>query len=179
MRTSRWTPASAESRPKANSPDTGDGRALQPGFVARLVIDHLALEASALDPAEIHAQEHLGPVLRFGAPGARVNRDDGVLAIVFAAEHLLDFAAFDETGELVDALRQLRSDIFALTGPIDEHAEVVCFGSERGDQLDFFLDAAAPLEGLLRLDLVVPEIGRGCAGFYLGKLVARACALQR
>ena len=178
MRTSRCTPASAESSPNANSPDTVDRRALQPGFVARLVVDHLALEAAALDPAQVHAQQHLGPVLRLGAACARMNRDDGVLAIVLAAEHLLDLAAFDEAGELLDARRQLRSDIFALAGPVDEHAEVVCFGSERGDQLDFFLDAPAALKDLLRLDLVVPEIGRRCAGFYLGELVARACGFK-
>jgi hypothetical protein len=107
-----------------------------------------------------------------------MNRDDGVFAIVFATKHLLDFAAFDEIGELLDALRELRTDIFALTRPIDEHAEVVCFGFECRDQLDFFLDAAAALEDFLRLDLVVPEIGRRCAGLYLGKLVARTCGFK-
>jgi hypothetical protein len=89
-----------------------------------------------------------------------MNRDDGVLAIVLATKHLLDFTALDEIRELLDALRELRANIFALTCPIDEHAEVLCFSSERRDQLDFFLNAAAALEDFLRLDLVVPEIGR-------------------
>ena len=69
-------------------------------------------------------------------------------------------------------------DVFALACPVDEHAEIVCFGSERRDQLDFFLDAATALEGFLRLDLVVPEIGRRCASLYLGKLVARTCGFK-
>jgi hypothetical protein len=107
-----------------------------------------------------------------------MNRDDGVFPIMLATKHLLDFAALDEIRELLDALRKLRTDIFALTCPIDKHAEVVCFGSERRDQLDFFLDAAAALEDFLRLDLVVPEIGRRCAGLYLGKLVTRPCGFK-
>jgi hypothetical protein len=49
---------------------------------------------------------------------------------------------------------------------------------ERRDQLNFLLDAAAALESLLRLDLVVPEIGRGGACFYFRELVTRACGLK-
>ena len=66
-----------------------------PGLVARLAVEHLALEAAALRPAQVHAQQHLGPVLRLGAAGARMDRDDGVLAIVLAAEHLLGLAGVD------------------------------------------------------------------------------------
>ena len=70
-------------------------RALEPRFFAGLVVDDLALEAAALGPAHVHAQQHLGPVLRLGAAGAGMDGDDGVLAIVLAAEHLLHFAGLD------------------------------------------------------------------------------------
>ena len=53
-------------------------RALDAGLVAGLVVDDLALEAAALAPAQVHAQQHLRPVLRLGAAGAGVDRDDGV-----------------------------------------------------------------------------------------------------
>ena len=86
---------------------------------------------------------------------------------MLAAEHLLDFATFNKVGELLDALGKLRSDIFALPGPVDEDAEIVGFSGERRDELDFFLDAAAALKGFLRFDLVAPEIRGGCARFYL------------
>ena len=156
----------------------GDRRALEPGLVAGLVVDDLALEPAPLDPAQVHAQQHLGPVLRLGAAGAGMNRDDGVPAIVLAAEHLLDLAALDKAGELLDAVGELRDDVFPLARPVDEHAQVVRLGRERGDQLDFFLDTPAALEDLLRLDLVAPEIGRRGARFYLGELVSRACGLK-
>ena len=90
-----------------------------------------------------------------------------VLAIVLAAEHLLDLAAFDQSGKLLDRRRQLRADVFPLARPVDEHAKIVRLGFESRDQLDLFLDPAAALKDFLRLDLVAPEIGRGGAGFYL------------
>jgi hypothetical protein len=97
---------------------------------------------------------------------------------VLTAEHLLDLAAFDETCQLLDARRQLRRDILSLVCPIHEHAKIVCFGRESRDQFDFFLDSTAALKGFLRLDLVAPEIGRGCAGFYFCELVSRASGLK-
>jgi hypothetical protein len=107
-----------------------------------------------------------------------MNRDDGVLAVVLAAEHLLDFAAFDEAREFVDTRRQLGADVLALFGPVEKHAQVVRIPLERGNQLDFFLDTAAALKNFLRLDLVVPEVGRGGAGFYLCELVLWAGGLK-
>ncbi len=111
----------------------GDGErgALEPGLVARLIVDHLALEAAALRPAQVHAQQHLGPVLRLGAAGARMNRDDGVLAIVLAAEHLLDLAGLHFLVERVERLRELGVDRLARLGPFDEHGEVVALLLER------------------------------------------------
>jgi hypothetical protein len=107
-----------------------------------------------------------------------MNRDDGVPAIVLAAEHLLDFAALDQAGELLDPRRQLARHILTLAGPVDEHTQVVRFRLERGNQLDFFLDTAAALQGFLRLDLVVPEVRRGRASLYLRELVAGACGFK-
>jgi len=97
---------------------------------------------------------------------------------VLAAEHLLDLAAFDQAGELLDARRQLAGDVFSLACPVEEHAEIVRLGLERRDELDFFFDAAAALQDFLRLDLVVPETGRGRAGFYLCELVTRASGFK-
>jgi hypothetical protein len=97
---------------------------------------------------------------------------------VLAAEHLLDFAAIDQRGKAVDAGRQLIADVLSLRGPVDEHAKVVRRRLQRRNQLDLLFDAPAPLEDLLGLDLVVPEIRLGCAGFYLCELVCGACGFK-
>ena len=89
-------------------------RALDAGFFARLIVEELALEAAALRPLQVHAEQHLGPVLRLGAAGAGMDRDDGVGAIVFAAEHLLDLGRFDLHCERVErALREVGGNVLA------------------------------------------------------------------
>ena len=101
MRTRRCTPASAFSVAVGVRPFDGDRRALDAGALARLLLDQLGLEAAPLAPAQVHAQQHLGPVLRLGAAGAGVDRDDGVAGVVLAAEQLLQL-------ERVHALRRPR-----------------------------------------------------------------------
>ena len=54
------------------------------GFFAGGGIENRGAETFLFRPAQIHAQEHFGPVLRFGAAGAGFDGDDGVEAIVFA-----------------------------------------------------------------------------------------------
>src|ERR1041384_6551404 len=52
--------------------------ALQSRFLAWLILEHFGLEAALFGPLEIHAEQHLGPVLRFGATRARMNRADAL-----------------------------------------------------------------------------------------------------
>ena len=58
-------------------------------------VEHLGAEAAALGPAQVHAQQHLRPVLRLGAAGARVDGEDGVAVVVLAAEHQLELELVD------------------------------------------------------------------------------------
>ncbi len=54
-------------------------------------VEHRHLEALALRPADVHPQQHLGPVLRFGAAGAGMDGQHGVAAVVGALQHRLQF----------------------------------------------------------------------------------------
>src|SRR5215213_2624738 len=65
--------------------------ALQSRFLSRLIFEHFSFEAALLGPLEIHAQQHLGPVLRLGAARARMNRANRVAAIVVAGEQHFRF----------------------------------------------------------------------------------------
>jgi hypothetical protein len=126
------------------------------------MVDDFAPEPAPLDPPQVHAHEHLGPVLRLRSAGAGMNCDNGIRAVMVTAEHLLNLAAVDEARELVDPLRHVGQDVFTLACPIDEDRQVVGFGFQGIDELDFLLDAAAALENLLSFGLVAPEIrGRG------------------
>ena len=100
-------------------------RALDPGFFARLVVEHLSLEAAALGPFQVHPQQHVGPVLRLGTAGTGMDRDDGTGAIVLAAEHLLDLCRFGFGLERVERLEEIRADVLALPRPFEQDAKVV------------------------------------------------------
>ncbi len=154
-------------------------RALQARFVARLVVDHLALEPAALGPAQVHAQQHLGPVLRLGAAGARMNRDDRVLAIVLAAEHLLDLAGLHFLGRARRAPARTRRRPPRPPRPTRRarRDRRCCFFSD-SDEIAVLLQPAAALQDLLGFGLVFPEIGRGGARFEAGQFFVRACGFK-
>ena len=131
-----------------------------PGLVAGLRLEQFALEAAALGPAQVHAQDHLGPVLRLGAARARVHGDDRVLGVVLAAEHLLDLAGLDFDLQLVEPAHEVAADVLAGVEPLAQDDQVVGALAQRLQQRDVFVEAPAPLQHLLRRGLVVPEVGR-------------------
>jgi hypothetical protein len=61
-------------------------RGLEPGLLPGARLDEVGFQAALLCPAEIHPKQDLGPVLRVGAAGAGVDRDDGVAGVVLAGE---------------------------------------------------------------------------------------------
>ena len=63
------------------------GSALQAGFVAVLIVQHLHGHAVGHGPLVVHAVQHLGPVLCFGAAGTGVERQDGVAVVILAVQH--------------------------------------------------------------------------------------------
>ena len=148
-----------------------DRGTLDPGLFGRLKVDHFSLEPSALRPPEVHAKQHLGPVLRLGPARAGVDRDDRVLAVVLAAEHLLDLAGLHVLLERVQATRELGIDRLARIGPFEQDRQVVGLLPEREDQVAVLLQASPPLQHLLRVGLVFPEIWRRRAGFEASQLL--------
>src|ERR1700730_14799931 len=64
-----------------------DGYAFKAGFFTFTIVVDLGAELVAFGPAHVHAEEHLGPVLRIDAAAARVNAQDGVALVMFAVEH--------------------------------------------------------------------------------------------
>ena len=49
----------------------------------------------ALGPARVHADEHLGPVARFGAAAAGLNLQERVGGVLRAAEHRAQFECIE------------------------------------------------------------------------------------
>jgi hypothetical protein len=91
--------------------------------------------------------------------------DDGVLAIVLAAEHLLRLAGVHFRGEIVERAPQIVGHRFARLGPLGEHGEILEPLAERHAEIAIFLEAPPPLQQLLRRRLILPEIRRADALF--------------
>ena len=85
----------------------GERGALEPRLVAVLQVVDLDLEAAALEPAQVHAQQHLGPVLGLGAAGAGVDGEDRAALVVLAAEEAELLAALQVGLEGGDAAHEL------------------------------------------------------------------------
>src|SRR5258708_3818211 len=60
--------------------------ALDARLLAFLLIDNLGPVAMALGPAQVHPEQHLGPVGRLGPARSRTDREDRSALVVLAGE---------------------------------------------------------------------------------------------
>src|SRR6266849_5042625 len=85
-----------------------DGGVFDAGFFAGSLIENDSAHALALGPAQVHAQQNGGPVLRLGAAGSGLDGHDGVEVIGFAGEERLGF----ELADVALGCRQLAVEVF-------------------------------------------------------------------
>jgi len=127
-------------------------------FTLQPVCDH-GLIAMPLRPAQIHAQQHLRPVLAFGAAGAGMNDEDGAFGIVFAGHEHGGFQLVQPLAEGAHLLFQIAGDVFAFTRQLEQGIQI---GGAAGDVAllgDSFLQPLALLHDLLAFLRLVPEFG--------------------
>src|SRR6188508_15939 len=171
-------PRFGEQHPVRVVAKNGQRRTLDTRLITRLKVDDVALEAATLGPAQIHAKQHLGPVLRFGSTGSRVNAHARVLAIVFAPQHLLRLASIDRRRKVVEALGEVVSHRLAGFGPLDQHREILGSSSQRLTEIAILLQPSTTLKQFLRGRLILPEVRIGDALFYRGKFVGAAGSVK-
>ena len=126
-------------------------------------VHELGRKTLAVDPAQVHAQQHFGPVLGFGAAGPGVNVDDGVVTVVRAGKHALDLELIQPPPQLFQPVGRFEPGflVLLLLGQVDEDLDLlqILFQRPPGVQA-FFQNIAFPVDfpGLLG---VVPEPGLG------------------
>ncbi len=72
--------------------DDADGGRFDAGAFARALFEPLDLVVVLLAPAHIHAQQHLGPVLRLGPARAGMDLEIAVIGVGFAREQAFELA---------------------------------------------------------------------------------------
>ena len=155
-------------------------RGADPGLRARRHFEDLRGEAASLRPSQVHAQQHVGPVLRVGAAGTGVHRADRVAVVVLTREQREQLEVAEphlERRQSVDDL--LLERLVALVArELRERLEVGELLIERVVELDV---VAVPRQlggDLAREALVVPEVGLAHLLFELHD-AARAASIPR
>ncbi len=148
--------------------DDGEGRGLDARLFAVLVVVDLRLESLLLGPAQVHAHQHLGPVLALGAARAWMNGDDGVERIGLAAEHGPRFKLFGKSGQRLDVALQIGQNVFALARQLEVGFNVAGAAHQFIVVGNKFFKALAVAHQRLAGAGIGPESRIGQLGFYCG-----------
>src|SRR3990172_2798436 len=137
------------------------GDALEAGLLALLLVEDLGPEAMALGPAQVHPEEHLGPVRGLRAARAGADRQERVAIVVLAREEegrpLAGEVGLEGGGLTIELGGQL--DIVGLGHELDHGLEIGSPGEKAAPQVDLPAQAVGLAEDLLGRALVVPEAG--------------------
>ena len=155
----------AAQQPESIIAGDGEGRRLDAGFFAVLIVVHLGLKALLFGPAQIHAQQHLGPVLRFRPASARMNRHDSVQRIGFARQHGPEFKLVDVVAQARDLVLEIGLDRFALTGQLEVGFDVARAPLQIGIVGELAFDPLPVAHDRLRQRRVRPQRRIGQPGF--------------
>jgi hypothetical protein len=120
-------------------------------------------------PAEVHPEEHLGPVRSLRAAGAGADREQRAALVVLAGEQQRRALALEVRRERVGLALELRCQlgISALLDQLERRKNVVDALLDAAPELDLRAEAVRLAEDLLGAALVVPEPGLGRLGLEL------------
>ena len=140
---------------------------LRPGLLPRLILHDLGLVAAPVAPAQVHAQQHLGPVLGLGAAGSGMKGDDGVPAVVGAAEELAQLHARQAVRNLPETGFRLFQGlgVVLFLGQVQKEARFLDARVALAVVVHGLPEQGLFLEDLLGLVGVVPEVGLGGEGY--------------
>ncbi len=137
--------------------------ALDAGLLARSHVQDGGAAAALLGPAQVHAQQHLRPVLGVGAARAGVDGQDGVPAVVLAGEGQRQLHLLQSGGQLVDVGGHGGGEGFVVLrlGQVEQLQGLAGLSLRTAPGLHLLPGVGQAAHHLLRLVGVVPEAGAG------------------
>lgn len=122
-------------------------------------LKHFDLETAAFGPAGVHAQQHVRPILAFGAARASMDFKVGIVAVGLAREHRFDLALADFRGHRLDCRFGIDNDRLVALGLAHLYQlDIVCQRLfELADAVDAIVERLPLAHQFLGLGRVVPE----------------------
>ena len=122
---------------------------------------NFGLEAAAVAPHEVHAQQHVGPVLCLGAAGTSLDVHETVMCIHLAREHALEFEVGHLLASRLDILLHGDADfgVVLRARKFEQFTGVSQPAAEFFQRAEFIFQARAFAPKLLCLLRVIPDIG--------------------
>ena len=119
------------------------------------------LVAVLLGPARVHAQQHAGPVLAFGAAGAGMDLEIGFVGVGLARQQRFELAPRRFGLELLEHRLGLGDDALILLGVAElDHGDLVVeVALHPADGVELVVERVALLHHALGAGGVVPEVG--------------------
>src|SRR5689334_13846756 len=142
--------------------------ALDPRAFALQAVRNHGLKALAFSPAQVHAKQHLRPILAFGPAGARMDRDDRVAMIVLAGEQHRRLQLLHQFAHALQFALDLAIHRLAFAGEFEHSVQIVHNAAYTDIVLDALLQALALLHHFLAFFGLIPEVRRGDLGFRSG-----------
>lgn len=113
-----------------------DGDTLDAGFFPGQIIEGFRFVAFALGVTQIHAQKHLGPVLRLRAAGAGMDAQDAISEVVLLEIKSLKFGFGELFFEFPNGPLELIPDIFTLRSELGEDFRLFSFLLQKTEELE-------------------------------------------
>jgi len=135
---------------------------LDPGHFAAAGFHQLGLPAARLAPAQVHAQQHLGPILGLGAAGTGLDVDEGIGSVHLAGEHALEFQLLDVLLVALHVGHHRQGGVLVLLalGQFQQFGRTAQAIQHHGDAADGLVEhGALAAQGLGALR-VVPDVGQ-------------------
>ncbi len=114
----------------------------------------------ALRPSQVHAQQHLRPILTFRAAGAGVNGHDRAALIVLAAEQHGGFQPLQQFAVRLEVALDIGLHWLALARQLEHRVQIVCHAADAIVVIDGLFQALSILHDLLTFFGLIPEIRR-------------------
>ncbi len=154
-----------------------DRRRFEAGLLAAALFEPLDLVAVRFGPARIHAQQHLGPILRLGAAGPGMNLEIAIVAVGLARQQALELAPGRLGAQLFEARLGLGDDLRLALGLAQfyELERVVDLALDAPIAADRVVEPGTLAQQLLRRGGIVPQQRVLGLGVELGE--APGCAI--